>query len=152
MKIRRYLPTDHDAVWELHNIALLLIDAHAGNGAWDDDLHRVDAEYIKTGGEFYVGIVGGRIVAMGALRRLSDDRAEIRRMRVHPDVQRRGLGRQMLLALEQQAVALGFKTLELDTTVQQMAAIQLYSRNGYSEIARDVEGSFDILKFEKKIA
>lgn len=45
MKIRRYRSADHDAFWELHNVALLHTGAHAGNGPWDDDLHRVEAEY-----------------------------------------------------------------------------------------------------------
>ena len=112
MKIRRYLAADHDAVWELHNFALLLAGAYGGNGPWDDDLHRVDDEYIATGGEFYVGTVGGRIVAMGGLQRLCDDRAELRRMRVHPDVQRRGLGRQMLSALEAAGNRLGLPDVD----------------------------------------
>ncbi len=152
MRIRRYLTEDHDAVWELHNSALLGADAHGGNGPWDDDLHRVEDEYIATGGEFYVGTVGGRIVAMGALQRLTDDRAELRRMRVHPDLQRRGLGRQMLSALEQRAAVLDFRTLTLDTTHRQTAAISLYTRSGYREVGRSMKGRFKILEFEKRIA
>lgn len=151
MKIRRYVAADHDAVWELHNSALLHADAHGGSGPWEDDLHRVEEEYIATGGEFYVGTVGGRIVAMGGLQRLSDDRAELRRMRVHPDLQRRGLGARMLSALEQRATELGFRTLTLDTTVQQVPAIRLYTRSGYREIGRSTKGRFSILEFEKKI-
>ena len=134
MKIRRYRSADHDAVWELHNVALLQIGAHAGNGPWDGDLHRIEAVYISPGGEFFVGTSSGRIVAMGALLRHSANQASIRRMRVHPDVQRKGLGRQMLSALEQRAAELGFRTLILETTVQQVPAIQLYSRSGYEEV------------------
>ena len=88
---------------------------------------------------------------MGALMRLSDDIAEIRRMRVHPDFQRRGLGRQMLSALERRAADLGCRTLVLDTTVQQVPAIQLYTRSGYREVCRSRKGSFEVLEFEKKI-
>ena len=150
MEIRRYLPTDHDAVWELHNVALLQVDAHAGSGPWDDDLHRVKDAYIATGGEFYVGTADGRIVAMGALLRRSDDRAEIRRMRVHPCVQRRGLGKQMLSALERRAAELGFRTLTLETTVQQVQAIRLYARSGYREVDRGTEAGFEVVRFEKK--
>ncbi len=151
MEIRRYLAKDHDAVWELHNVALLQVDAHAGNGPWDDDLHRIEAEYIAPGGEFYVGTAKGRIVAMGALRRLSDDRAEIRRMRVHPRVQRRGLGKQMLSALEQRAAELCFRILSLETTVQQVQAIRLYARSGYHEVGRGRNAGFEVVSFEKKI-
>ena len=151
MEIRQYLALDHDAVWNLHNVALLQVNAHAGNGPWDDDLHQIEAEYVATGGEFYVGMANGRIVAMGGLMRLSDDRAEIRRMRIHPDVQRKGLGSQMLSALEQRAAELGFGTLTLETTVQQAPAIQLYTRRGYREVGRSRKAGFDVLEFEKKI-
>ena len=151
MKIRRYRSTDRDAVWELHNVALLQIGAHAGNGPWDDDLHRIEAEYVTTGGEFFVGIANGRIIAMGALLRHSAGQASIRRMRVHPDVQRRGLGRQMLSALEQRAAELGFRTLTLDTTVQQVPAIQLYTRSGYKEVGRSRKAGFEVVEFQKKI-
>ena len=151
MKIRRFCSTDHDAVWELHNVALLQIGAHAGNGPWDDDLHRIEAEYVTTGGEFLVGIANGRIIAMGALRRHSEDQASIRRMRVHPDVQRRGLGRQMLSALEQRAAELGFRTLTLDTTVQQVPAIHLYTRSGYKEVRMSRKTGFEVVEFQKKI-
>ena len=151
MKIHRYLSTDHDAVWELHNVALPQIGAHAGNGPWDGDLHRIEAEYISPGGEFLVGTSGGRTVAMGALLRHSASQASIRRMRVHPDVQRRGLGRQMLSALEQRAAELGFRTLTLETTVQQAPAIQLYSRSGYEEVGRSNKAGFKVVEFQKKI-
>ena len=151
MKIRRYRSADHDAVWELHNVALLQVGAHAGNGPWDDDLHRVEAEYIATGGEFFIGAASGRIVAIGALLRLSADQASIRRMRVHPDFQRRGLGKQMLSALEQRAAELGFRTLTLETTVQQLPAIQLYTRSGYKEVGRSMKASFEVVEFQKKI-
>ena len=105
MEVRRYRAGDHDAVW---------------------DLHRVEAEYIDTGGEFSVGIIDGRIVAMGALKRLTDTRAEICRMRVHPEFQRRGLGTRMLSNLEERARELGFRTLTLDTTAGQVAAMGMY--------------------------
>ena len=88
MQIRRYRCGDRGAVWRLHNLALREVDAHPGSGQWDRDLHHVEAEYLAAGGEFLVGVIGERVVAMGALRRHTNRCAEITRMRVHPDVQR----------------------------------------------------------------
>lgn len=151
MEARRYRSSDHDAVWELHNIALNEAGAHAGNGPWDDDLHRIEDEYTEAGGEFYVGSVEGRIVAMGAIKRLSDTCAEICRMRVHPDFQRRGLGTKMLSALEERARELGFRSLKLETTVGQAAAIGMYLKAGYGEVSRARKLVFEVLVFEKRI-
>ncbi len=151
MKVRQYRASDHDAVWDLHNVALNKVGAHAGNGPWDDDLHRIEDEYIHAGGEFYVGTIDGRIVAMGALKRLTDTRAEICRMRVHPDFQRRGLGTRILSKLEQRAAELGFRTLTLETTAGQVAAIGVYTKAGYVEVARGRKLGFDVVAFEKRI-
>ena len=151
MEIRRYQASDHDAVWDLHNVALNEVGAHAGNGPWDDDLHRIEAEYLDAGGEFYVGVLDGRIVAMGALKRLTDTKAEICRMRVHPDVQRRGLGTRILSKLEERARELGFRTLTLETTAGQVAAIDMYTKAGYQQVSRGRKLGFEVMAFEKRI-
>lgn len=147
--IRRYCADDHDVVWELHNVALACIQAHAGINAWDDDLNQVEDVYINAGGEFYVGELDGEIVAMGALKRDSDDRAEVKRMRVHPDHQRKGYGQMILSALENRAKALGFSVLFLDTAVIQEAARGLYEKNGFRETGRQKIGDFDVVLYEK---
>ena len=151
MEVRRYRASDHDAVWDLHNVALNEVGAHAGNGPWDDDLHRIESEYIEAGGEFYVGVIDGRIVAMGALKRLTGTRAEICRMRVHPNLQRKGLGTRILSKLEERARELGFRTLTLDTTAGQVAAIRMYTKAGYEEVARGRKLGFEVMTFEKRI-
>ena len=150
MEVRRYRASDHDAVWDLHNVALNEVGAHAGNGPWDDDLHRIESEYIEAGGEFYVGVIDGRIVAMGALKRLTGTRAEICRMRVHPNLQRKGLGTRILSKLEERARELGFRTLTLDTTAGQVAAIRMYTKAGYEEVARGRKLGFEVMTFEKR--
>ena len=150
MEIRRYRCADRRAVWELHNLALHGVGAHAGNGSWDRDLHRIEAEYLASGGEFYVGLIGARIVAMGALKRLSARRAEIKRMRVHPELQRRGLGVQLLRALEECASTRGIASLVVETTARQTAARSLYTGSGYHQTGRMSQGPFEVLRYEKR--
>ncbi len=150
--IRRYEPRDHDATWNLHNEALWKVGAHAGNGTWDDDLHKIEEIYLNNDGEFLVGLLDGKIVAMGAIKRLTNQKAEVKRMRVHPDYQRKGFGQQILTALEARAKELGYSTLALDTAVVQTAAQQLYLKNGFHETGRTVLAGFDALLFEKEIA
>lgn len=151
LTIRRYQASDHDAVWELHNLALEQVGAHAGNGAWDADLQQIERVYLDNGGEFLVGMYAGRIVAMGALRRTAERRAKITRMRVHPDYQRRGFGHSILTALEAHASASGYTTLHLDTTVLQSAAQQLYRKHGFRETGRTILAGFDCILYEKSL-
>ena len=151
LTIRRYREADHGEVFALHNLALHQVGAHAGNGPWDDDLHHVEELYLQDGGEFVVGVVGGRIVAMGALRRLSPERAAVTRMRVHPDFQRRGHGQAILECIEARAAELGYTTLCLETTSGQAAAQKLYARNRYVETGRRMEHGFEVIGYEKRL-
>ena len=147
--VRQYRPSDHDTVWELHTVALEAVGAHAGHGPFDDDLHHVEEVYLDAGGEFLVGELDGEIVAMGALKRLDDDRAEVTRMRVQPDCWRRGYGQMILTRLEDRARELGYTTLSLDTTTGQTAAQQLYEKNGYVEVNRGRSFGFEVIQYEK---
>ena len=150
-RVRRYLPADHDAVWELHNLALNQVGAHAGNGPWDDDLHHIEEDYLRNNGEFLVGVLDDRIVAMGALKYVDRERAKIMRMRVHPDHQRKGHGRAILQALEQRALEFGYRTLFLDTTTVQKGAQAFYTQNGYVQVGHDRYDTFDLLLYEKRL-
>jgi len=151
LHIRRYRPADRDAVWELHNVALGAVGAHGGHGPFDDDLHHIEDVYLERGGEFLVGELDGRIVAMGALRRHTDETAEITRMRVHPDFWRRGFGRQVLTRLERRAAELEYRSLSLETTTGQTAAQELYRNSGYVEAGRRRHGPFEVIRFEKTL-
>ena len=135
----------------MHDLALRAVGAHAGEGPWDDDLGRIEEVYLRAGGEFLVGVLGERLVAMGALERLSQAHARVTRMRVHPDCQRRGFGQAMLSALEKRAAKLGCARLHLDTTVRQAAARRLYDKNGYREARRGEMLGFECVFYEKLV-
>ena len=120
----------------LHYEGLDAVGARMGDPLLDEDLDRIEEVYLADGGEFLVGTVGERLVAMGALKRTSARCAEIKRMRVRPERWRRGYGQQVFSALERRAAELGYSALHLDTTVGQTAARQLYEKNGFREVRR----------------
>ena len=91
------------------------------------------------------------MVAMGGFTRTLNGGAEIKRMRVHSNCQRRGFGRTILEALEDRARELGIDLLRLETTVQQEAANELYRKNGYAETGRGKTLGFDVIRCEKKL-
>lgn len=152
LSVRRYQPGDRQAVWDLHNLALHDARAHGGNGPWDADLRTIESRYLDGGGELLVGTIDQRVVAMGALRHLSSERAAITRMRVHPAFQRRGFARRILHELERAATRLGYSSLVLDTTVEQTAAQALYRAEGYRETGRGTLGRFEVIYFAKRLA
>ncbi len=145
------MPSDHDAVAELHVLALGQVGIRVVRGRWDSDLDNIETAYLSAG-EFLVGELDGRLVAMGALRRTSEGRAEVKRMRVSPDCQGRGYGQAILSALDERARDLGYNCLHLDSAVRMQAARHLYEKNGYLEVGRTVIGGIDAVLYEKVMA
>ena len=82
MVLRTCGPSDREAVWALHNLAL---DGAGTNhpGPRESELDRVGTRYLD-GGDFLAGYDGEWLVAMGGLRRIDAATGEIKRMRVHP--------------------------------------------------------------------
>ncbi|WP_159621543.1 GNAT family N-acetyltransferase [Ruania rhizosphaerae] len=149
--IRRIVIEDVPEVLSLHHEALLASGAHAGPGPWDDDLLKIDATYLEAGGEFLVATLANGVVGMGAFRPIDSVTAEIKRMRVLPRIQGRGIGRAIAHALEDRARACGFRRLVLDTTEQQRAAVTLYTSLGFVPIGTTVSAGLPSLIFEKRL-
>ena len=149
--LRRYRPEDREAVRELHYEGLDAVGACAEDPSLDEDLDRIGEVYLAGGGEFLVGTVGGRIVAMGALEGTSGRRAEAKRLPARPAYWRRGYGQAVLPALERRAAELGYRALHLDTTAGQTAARRLYGDNGFGEVRRARMGGFQSIFYEKDL-
>jgi GNAT superfamily N-acetyltransferase len=150
--VRRYQSSDLDAVKNLHRIGLEANGSYIGSGPWEKDLDTIEATYFD-GGDFFVGYLGERLVVMGALQKVDEITAELRRMRVQPDAQRRGYGQMMLDVLEQRARELGYKKIVLDSGVKNIGAHAFYQKNGYHETRRERKPylPFDSIYYEKDL-
>jgi putative acetyltransferase len=101
----------------------------------DLPVHGIDpVEFRRAGGVFLIGHVDGIAVACGALRSLGDHVGEVKRMFVRQDHRRNGFSKIILAALEQSARSRGYRTIRLETGVNQPAAISLYEGAGYKRI------------------
>lgn len=98
---------------------------------------RLDVEEVEGGqGAFFVAYDFGRPAGCGAIRRLDETKAEIKRMYVAPGARGRGIGRILLDALETEARALGVTRIVLETGERQTAAVRLYESAGFTRIPR----------------
>jgi GNAT superfamily N-acetyltransferase len=96
---------------------------------------RLDPEEVAEGrGAFLVAYLDDKPIGCGAVRMTEPGVAEIKRMYVDPSLRGRRIGRQIVLALEAQAVQLGAKRIVLETGPRQPDAIAMYARAGFSEI------------------
>jgi GNAT superfamily N-acetyltransferase len=76
----------------------------------------------------------GNPVGCGAVKLLDPHTAEIKRMWLAPEVRGKGLGRQLLDALEDAARGLGATEARLDTNGTLDAAVALYRAAGWAEV------------------
>jgi len=104
---------------------------------------------------FLLAMRDDEAVGCGALRPLAvdgrSDVGEIKRMYAH--LAGCGIGAALLQALEQRAMAFGYRTLMLSTRGVNRTAVAFYARHGY--IVRDNYGPYagrqDALCFEKQL-
>lgn len=111
-----------------------------------------DDEVSPPRGVFLLVRSEGAAVGCGAMKTLEPGVAEIKRMWIDPVVRRRGIGRRLLTALEEQAIAHGCHTVRLDTAAPLREAIGLYSRAGYVEIAPYNANPYAAHWFEKRFS
>jgi GNAT superfamily N-acetyltransferase len=85
-------------------------------------------------GAFVIVRRGGVAVGCGAVRMIDAHTGELKRMYIAPQARGTGLGRPLVAALENEALARGARRLVLETGVRQAAAIALYRACGFAPI------------------
>ncbi len=145
--IRRYQEIDLESIWELHISGLVQTQSYIADPKLDADLNDIKNHYLKNNGEFLVVIYDNKIVGMGALRKIDNNTAELKRMRVKLDYQGQGVGTLILKSLIEKAKNLGYKKLVLDTSSKQESAQNLYKKFGFKEEYRVKTQDFETIYF-----
>ncbi|GAA2788786.1 GNAT family N-acetyltransferase [Saccharopolyspora taberi] len=100
-------------------------------------------------GVFLVARRDGEAVGCVAMRLLSPEIGEIKRMYVAREVRGLGCGGRLLAAVEAHARTLGARRLRLDTRHDLVEARALYAKHGYAEIPPYAERRYADHWFEK---
>ncbi len=100
------------------------------------------AEFAPPGGTFLVLLAGDEVVAAGGYMRHDADTVELKRVWTSATRRRQGLGRLVVEALEQAAVAAGRTRVLLTTGPRQPEARALYLQLGYTPVG-DHDGTVE---------
>ncbi len=146
--LRQYEDSDQKAVWQLHVDGLKQTDSFIDDSRFDQDFKNIKKAYLNNKGEFFVASLNNEVVGMGALKKVDDKTAEIKRMRVAINHQGKGIGSMILDHLTERAKELGYKKLILDTTTNQEAAKRLYEKRGFREFKRSKAGNLEMIYYE----
>jgi GNAT superfamily N-acetyltransferase len=99
------------------------------------------SKFFPPRGRFYLVRHDGRDVGVGCLKALTPEIAEIQRMYIQPAVRGVGAGRRLLERLMNDAKALGYRTVRLESLKFLTAAHTLYRSVGFVEITPYAEHS-----------
>jgi len=130
-EVKRVIVAVCHEIWQLPEDVIRRYDAMS-------DIDGVQSHYFDNNGTFLVLIDDGRVVGSGAIRRLSDDICELKRMWFLRNYRGRGLGMKMTQMLLDFARKTGYKKVRLDTVDEQKQAqaLKLYKRLGFYFIER----------------
>lgn len=109
------------------------------------------AEFEPPSGAFLEARIEDRICGCVGLRRWSSEEAEVKRLYVASDARGRGVGRDLLAAAADQALALGYRWLVLDTDGSSVAALALFRSQGFVAIPDYNSNTFARYWFRKDL-
>ena len=123
MIIRSYLPTDENAVVELWCKCNLL-------RSWNNPKQDIERKLRVNPELFLVGLIDDKVVAtvMGGYE---GHRGWVNYLAVDPAYQRKGLGRQIMEAVEKKILAMGCPKINLQIRTDNTTAVRFYESIGY---------------------
>ncbi len=136
--MREYLIVKTD---EEYNAAVLLFKEYAewlnidlGFQHFDEELQSLKTMYNSTDGGIILCKENNAFIACVAIRKITNDIAELKRMYVQPAHQHKGIGKMLLEKAITLAASCQYKYIRLDTLNNMTPAINLYKKYGFYEI------------------
>jgi len=114
------------------------------------DMDDVQTNYFKAGGTFLVALNGEQVIGSGAMRRLDEETAELKRMWLLEEYHGQGIGYRLITRLFDFARQRGYVRVRLQTSPEQVRALEFYRRVGFYEIP-SYNVDVDEISMERKL-
>jgi len=99
-----------------------------------EELRALPGPYALPRGRLLLARWEGEPAGTAALRPISDDACEAKRLYVRPLARGKGLGRILMLRLIDEARSAGYRELYGDTLTSMKQALEMYKRMGFTEV------------------
>jgi len=96
------------------------------------ELANLPGEYTPPGGCIFLARMGSEAVDCVALRRISEEICEMKRLYVKPAFRKRRIGRRLCEVVIEEARSRGYQIMKLDTIPSMVDAISLYTALGFT--------------------
>ena len=110
---------------------------------YDDELKDLSHKYGLPDGRLYLAYSDGVLAGSIALRKIDEERCELKRMYIKPEFRRRGIARTLVKQLINDAKEIGYRSMLLDTLPFLQIAIRMYKNLGFYEIDRYNDSPMD---------
>jgi ribosomal protein S18 acetylase RimI-like enzyme len=115
---------------------------------YDKEVAELPGEYIPPTGRLYIATENDGVAGCIALRELEDGICEMKRLYVRPLFRGKGLGRKLVDRVIEDARAIGYDRMRLDTLPGKMdQAIAMYDSLGFKEIERYYDNPHETAAF-----
>lgn len=101
---------------------------------FDKEMATFPSEYFPPSGAMFLALHQNNPVGCVALRKISDEICEMKRLYVRADYRRRGLGKLLTESVIERARRMGYKAIRLDTLPSMKEAISIYTKMGFRPI------------------
>lgn len=102
---------------------------------FDQELRALPGNYAPPKGRLFLAVSDEEVAGCVALQPWSDDVGEMKRLYVRDDFRGLGIGKRLILRILDEAMAIGYKSIRLDTLPMMGTAIEMYRSLGFKEIA-----------------
>ena len=102
---------------------------------FEQELASLPGSYARPRGRLLLARIAGEPAACAALRPLGERDGEMKRLYVRPAYRGMGLGRMLAECVIDEARAIGYTTLKLDTLPAMKEAQQMYAELGFIDVA-----------------
>lgn len=101
---------------------------------YEDEIRDLEAKYGRPEGRLYLALRDGEAAGCIALRKLDEQRCEMKRLYVRPAFRGHRIGDALVDRIIQDAKAIGYRYMLLDTLPFLESAIHMYQKRGFYEI------------------
>jgi len=99
---------------------------------FEEELKALPGRYAPPSGQMLLASLNGAFIGCVALRQISEDTCEMKRLFVQPALRGRGIGKTLAEAIIEEGRRIGYKRIRLDTAME--PAKSLYRSLGFQEI------------------